>query len=170
MSKSESAKIGMLERFRLGKGITREAEGAWTKEYIEVEVRLPENATSQDFVANFTATEYMIDQLLQAPTTAAPTERPKAPQPKITMTPEEVDKLPWIASNWIRKDDKDRNARSGEDAWIKLENSDSRLIRMIDEAPDGKLSLPSYDFEFKEFADSQAKLIVRREPKEKKKA
>jgi hypothetical protein len=37
MSKSESAKIGMLERFRLGKGITREAEGAWTKEYLEID-------------------------------------------------------------------------------------------------------------------------------------
>ena len=86
------------------------------------------------------------------------------------MTPKEIDKLPWIASNWVRKDDKDRNAKPLEDAWIKLENSDSRLIRMIEEAPDGKLSLPPYDFEFKEFADSKAKLIVRRGPKEKKKA
>ena len=37
MSKSESAKTGILERFRLGKGITWEAEGAWTKEYIEID-------------------------------------------------------------------------------------------------------------------------------------
>jgi hypothetical protein len=87
MNKSESAKIGMLERFKLGKGITREAEqGIWTKEYIEIEVKLPENATNQDFVANFTATEYMIDQLLQAPATAAPTEKIAEAQ---GITPEE---------------------------------------------------------------------------------
>ena len=171
MSGSEKAKIVTLERFKLGKGFTREAEqGIWTKEYLEIEVKLPENATNQDFVANFTATEYMIDQLLQAPATAAPTERPKAPQPKITITPEEIDKLPWIASNWVRKGDKDRNAKPLEDAWIKLENSASWLIRMIDEAPDGKLSLPPYEFEFKTFADSSTKLIVRWGPKEEKKA
>jgi hypothetical protein len=170
MSESEQAKIGALERFKPGKGITREAEGAWTKEYIEIEVKLPENAFDQDFVAKFTATEGMIDQLLQAPATAAPTEKkPVQHQPKITMTPDEIDKLPWVASNWVRKGDADRNAKPMEDAWIKLENSDSRLIPMIDEAPDGKLSLPPYEFEFKTFADSSTKLIVRRGPKEKKK-
>ena len=169
MSESAAAKIGTLERFKLGKGVTREAEGTWTREYVEIEVKLPENATSQDFVASFTAHEYMIDQLLQAPATpAAPTEKPKTPQSRITMTPEEIDKLPWVASSWVRKDDKDRNARSGEDAWVKLENSDSRLIRMLDESH-GKLELPPYNFEYKEFSDSKAKLIVRRGPKEKKK-
>jgi len=39
-----------------------------------------------------------------------------------------------------------------------------------EEAPDGKLSLPPYEFEFKTFADSSTKLIVRRGPKAKKKA
>ena len=169
MSGSEKAKIGTLERFKLGKGITREAEqGIWTKEYLEIEVKLPENATNQDFVANFTTTEYMIDQLLQAPATATPTEKPKVPQPKITMTPEEIDKLPWIASNWIRKDDKDRNACPGEDAWIKLENSDPQLIRILEEGQ-GILELPPYTMELKEFQDSGIKLILRRGPKEKKK-
>ena len=164
------AKIGKLESFRLGKGVTRDiGNGQWTKEYIEVEVKLPEDATDEDFTANFLAAEYKIDNLLQAPATAAPKEAKHAvPQPKITMTPDEIDKLPWVASNWVRKDDLDRNARPNEDAWIKLENSDSRLIRMLDEAHGEKLELPPYAFEYKEFADSGQKIIVRRGPKEKR--
>ena len=170
MSGESEAAPGTLERFKLGKGITREVDpGTWTKDYIEMEVKLPENASTQDFMASFTATEYMIDQLLQAPAIAAPTEKPQASQPKITMTPEEIDKLSWVASNWVRKGDADRSARPLDDAWIKLENSDSRLVSMLDEGH-GKLELPPYTFEFKEFADSRTKLIVRRGPKEKKKA
>jgi hypothetical protein len=168
---TDEARLGRLERFKLGKGITQEnGDGQWIREYVEVEVKLPENASEKDLVANFTATEYLIDQLLQPPKTAAPAEKkPAQPQVAITMAPEEIDKLPWIASHWVRKDDnKDRNARHGEDAWIKLENSDSRLIRMLDESQ-GKLELPPYTFEYKEFADSGQKIIVRRGPKAKKK-
>jgi hypothetical protein len=41
MSESASAKIGMIERFRLGRGVTRETEqSVRTKEYIEVEAKL----------------------------------------------------------------------------------------------------------------------------------
>ena len=173
MSEDTHAKIGTVESFRIGKGVSKEnVDGTWLKEYVEITVKLPEGATGKDFLANFVGAEAMIDQLLEAPQTAAPAKTAPAQQPHgqvITMTPEEIDKLPWTASNWIRKDDPNRNARPMEDAWIKLENSDSRLIRMIEEAPDGKLCLPPYDFEVKRFQDSGAKLIVRRGPKGKKK-
>jgi len=40
MSKSASAKIGMIERFRLGKGIIRETgQSVRTKEHTEIEVK-----------------------------------------------------------------------------------------------------------------------------------
>jgi hypothetical protein len=172
MSEDTHAKIGTVESFRIGKGVSKEnVDGTWFKEYIEITVKLPEGATGKDFLANFVGAEAMIDQLLEAPQTAAPAQKTTpAQQPaqvKVTMTPGEVDTLPWTASNWVRKDDPNRNARPMEDAWIKLENSDSRLIRMLDESH-GKLELPPYTFEFKEFADSKARLIVRRGPKEKK--
>jgi hypothetical protein len=155
-------------RLTVGRGRTSRPSDAeeWTKEYFEIEMIVEDPAELEVAKANLTG---LIDGWLSSSKHSQPAAKP-APRQEITMTPEEIDKLPWIASNWIRRDDKDRNARPGEDAWIKLENSDSRLIRMIDEAPDGKLSLPPYEFEFKTFADSSTKLIVRRGPKEEKKA
>ena len=155
-------------RLTVGRGRTSRPSVAeeWTKEYFEIEMIVEDSTELEVAKAKLTG---LIDGWLSSSKHSQPAAKP-APQQEITMMPEEIDKLPWIASNWIRRDNKDRNARPSEDAWIKLENSDSQLIRMIEEAPDGKLSLPPYDFEFKEFADSKAKLIVRRGPKEKKKA
>lgn len=171
-SKEEvKAQIGVIERFRLGKGISREnSEGVWLKEYVEVEVSMPDGATDKDFTANFLAAEYKIDTLLEAPKTAAPKEtKTEKSQPRIVMTPDEINQLPWIASNWVRKDDPDRNAKEFEDGWIKREDADPRLIQMLVECHGEKLELPPYTIETKTFTDSGTTLIVRRGPKAKTK-
>lgn len=169
LGEDKPERAGVIERFRLGKGITKEdhENGQWTKEYIELEVKLPEKATTKDLVSNFTAAEYMIDQLLEQPKTVAPPEKKSAePQVKITMTPAEVDALSWIASNWVRKDDADRKARPGEDAWIKEEETrDHRLMEML-KAGGGKFELPGvYTFEHKLREGYATGLIVRHGPK-----
>jgi hypothetical protein len=172
MSEDKPERIGALERFTLGKGITREVEGTWTKEYIEIEVKLPEKASDKDFIANFMAAEYMIDQLLEQPKTAAMPEKKTAePQVKITMAPSEVDALPWTASSWVRKDDSDRKARLGEDAWMKEEDCrDPRLLEML-KAGAGKFELPGvYTFEHKVRSGYATGLIVRHGPKTERKA
>lgn len=166
-------RIGVIERFRLGKGITRETEGTWIKEYIKLEVKLPEKATDKDFVANFTAAEFMIDQLLEQPKTTvqhSTVQHNATPQVKITMAPSEVDALPWIASIWIRKADLDRKARFGEDAWLKEEDCrDPRLLEML-KAGDGKFELPGvYTFEHKVRPGYEFGLIVRHGPKTERK-
>jgi hypothetical protein len=170
MSEDKPERIGTLERFTFGKGITREAEGTWTKEYIEIEVKLPEKATDKDFVANFTAAEFMIDQLLEQPKTAAPPAKTAESQVKITMSPAEVDALPWIASIWVRKADPDRKARTGEDAWMKEEECrDPRLLEML-KAGGGKFEMPGvYAFEHKVRPGYETGLIVRHGPKTERK-
>lgn len=135
-------------------------------------MKLPEGATGKDFLVNFVGAESMIDQLLEHPKTAAstakPCDKPAAPQVKITMTPADVDALPWTASNWIRKDDKDRTAKPGEDAWLKEENADPRLVQMLKEGH-GKLDLPPYNLEHKIGEGFATGLIVRHGPSKKKK-
>lgn len=167
LGEDKPERAGVIERFRLGKGITKELEGQWTKEYIELEVKLPEKATTKDLVSNFTAAEYMIDQLLEQPKTAAPPEKKTAePQVKIIMTPDEVNALPWTASQWVRKGDADRKARTGEDAWMKEEDCrDPRLLEML-KAGGGKFELPGvYTFEHKLREGYATGLIVRHGPK-----
>jgi hypothetical protein len=166
-----SSKVGTLERFKLGKGVTREFEGTWNKEYIELEVKLPEKATDKDFIANFMAAEFMIDQLLEQPKTAAPEKKAAEPQVKITMAPAEIDAMPsWIASQWVRKDDGDRKARPGEDAWMKEEEcKDPRLLEMLREG-NGKIELPGvYAFERKIHEGYTTGIIIRHGPKKRKK-
>lgn len=154
-------KVGVLIGFKFGKGISKEInEGEWSKQYIEAEVKLPENATEKDFVANVTMTEYLIDQLLQPPQTPEAKEyKPATQQVKFTMTIEEFESQPWQASKWIRKDDGDRNAKQSEDAWMFADKADKRLIDMIKQAGD-KLDFPPYTDV--KFAGNNDSLIVRK--------
>ena len=158
------------KRFKLGKGITRDnGQGVWRKEYIELEVELPEKSTDKDFSDAFTATEATIDQLLTPPETAAPKTSPGPKQPIITMTPQEVDALPWTASSWVRKEDQDRKARLGEDAWIREDEvKDPRLLKMLEEGK-GKFELPGvYTFEHKVRPGYETGLVARHSPKKER--
>jgi hypothetical protein len=144
----------------------------------EIMKELGENA----FPHNKLTLEVLLDirELLQrqpAPTAVkhAREEAPPAKQVTALLPPETIEKMPWVASSWVRKDDKDRNAREGEDGWIKLENSDSLLIRMMDEAGCDKnektfLDIPEYKyvFSYKTFPDSNAKLILRKKRRPQK--
>ena len=151
--KETEGRIGIVERFTLGKGVSQEQnDGCWTKEYFEVEVRLPEKATEKDCVANFMAAEYLIDQLLEKPKSTA--QHSAAPQVKLTMTREELDALPWLASKWVRPSDADRMARANEDAYMieDLENPQEKLNAMVDEAKKMGLKVvdfPPYKLEYK---------------------
>jgi hypothetical protein len=73
---TETPRKTKIASFRIGKGVKKPAGPAFTmtSEYVEVEVKLPEGATENDFQAEFTAAEYIIDNLLQAPQVAALTE------------------------------------------------------------------------------------------------
>jgi len=163
MSESASAKIGMIERFRLGKGITREAEGAWTKMYIEVEVKLPENASDQDLVANLTATEYMIDQLLQAPATAAPTEKPTSkpaamPSPQLPqLDPAELAELPW------RTYKTKENCKPDEAGWIFRNTPGAEALAdlIVQLGKDAIVQMGAYKFEVK-FSGAERQFISRK--------
>lgn len=171
---AEAPRKTKIASFRIGKGVKKPAGPAFTmiSEYVEVEVKLPEGATENDFQAEFSAAEYIIDNLLQAPQVAAPTEaaasaKPVAPQVKITMTPAEIDAMPWQASKWIRKNDTNRLAQSGEDAWIFEDKVDARLVQMLNEAGKAKLEIPPYSFQRKELGETGAKIITRKTMKTK---
>lgn len=168
---SETKPAANIAGFRLGKGITLDnGNGSWTRQYIELEVKLPEKAMDKDFTNAFTSAEYMIDQLLAQPQTATPPVKSDAAQVKITMTPQEVDLQPWIASKWVRKDEADRKARPGEDAWVKEDDvRDPRLVEML-KAGNGQFEMPGvYTFEHKVRPGYTTGLIIRHGPQKAKK-
>ena len=168
---TDQPKLGRIEGFKLGKGISKEnSDGSWTKEYVELQTKLPEGATDKDFVATFLACEYQIDQLLEQPKTAAATAKPTEQPTRIIMAPAEVDALPWTASQWIRKDDPDRKARPGEDAWAREDEvKDPRLLEML-KTGGGKFEMPgAYTFEHKVRPGYESGLIVRHAPKTERK-
>lgn len=59
--------------FQLGKGISAAAgkDGPWTKKYLELTVKLPEQLSEQDFAAALQRAEYVIDDFLGQPPTSA---------------------------------------------------------------------------------------------------
>lgn len=167
---SSAEKPIQLEKFKLGKGVTKEGK----YEYIELEVKLPEGATDKDFETNFMTAEYLIDSLMfnildvKTPNTT-PGVTPGAPSaapalPKLLMSMEEFEAQGWKASQWVRKDDKDRAARAGEDSYMPTLAADKRLIQMINGAPNRKLELPPYEVSYA----GDGGLIVRKGPHAKK--
>lgn len=165
-----------IERFKFGKGVSSEKDGVWKKEFLEVEVKLPENATDKDFQDEFTAAEYMIDSLLvgvpgidNSTASTRPTSPPVRPELMLLMTMEEIEAQDWKASKWVRPmDAADRRARVGEDGYMPATIADKRLIEMINAAPNKKLT--AYDPPYTEISfGGDGGLIVRKGPKREKK-
>lgn len=164
-----------IERFKFGKGVSTEKDGAWKKEYLEVEVKLPENATDNDFQDEFTAAEYLIDNLLtgipgiSATETHQPEQHDKSKDSPFLMTMEEMEAQDWKASKWVRPmDTADRKARVGEDGYMPATVADKRLIEMINAAPNKKLIV--YDPPYTEISyGGDGGLIIRKGPKREKK-
>jgi hypothetical protein len=159
-----------IERFKFGKGISSEKDGTWKKEYLEVEVKLPDTATDKDFQDEFTAAEYMIDNMLVGVPGMEKQEKPTAKTSNnamLLMTFEEIEAQDWKASKWVRPmDAADRKARLGEDAYMPTTVADKRLIEMIKQSPDSKLVLPPYtEITF----GGDGGLIIRKGPHSKEK-
>ena len=159
-----------IERFRFGKGT--EVNGK--REYLELECRMPEGSTDKDFSSEFLAAEYIIDNLLApvegcqktTPTSATPAGQA---EPKLLMSMEELEKEPWKASAWVRKDDKlDRKARPGEDAFLPRMVADQRLLKMINEAVNNKLNLYNPPYESITFSGADGGLIARKGQQKKR--
>jgi len=139
-------------------------EGDFTVEY-GLEVVLPENVQGDALQSIRVGVEQVIDAWLSEPV-ASGVKPPKY----ALITIEEIEKLLWKRSNWVKKEDPDRNAKPGEDAWLKTADADSRLIKLIGEAPKGKqgrpeLELPPYTFNMTD----DGGLVVRRVYREKAK-
>jgi len=135
----------------------------WHNATYTLEIDLPDNCSEETLQATRATHEKMIDEWLREPI---------QPVPLAMITMEEIEKMQWKASNWVRREDQDRRARIGEDAWIKREEADYRLEKMIQASPrknkKGKpeLELPPYTFGF---AGGNDCLIVRKATREKAK-
>ena len=80
-----------IVEFRLGKGISAAAgkDGPWTKKYFELTVKLPEQPISEgDFAAALVRAEYVVDNFLGQPSTAAAATRIPEFDPQILMSHE----------------------------------------------------------------------------------
>jgi len=65
--------MSKIERFVIGKGLTRKVEGQeyeFTRKYLRLEVRLPEQFTEEGFKDAVTRAEYIIDNFLGQPEAA----------------------------------------------------------------------------------------------------
>jgi len=138
-------------------------EGDFMVEY-GLEIILPENVQEDALQAIRIGIEQTIDAWLSEPVASGV-------QPKHQIiTIEEIEKLPWKRSNWVKKEDPDRNAKIGEDAWIRTSDCDSRLVKLVNEAPKDKkgrpeLDLPPYVFSMTD----DGGLVIRRAHKAKAK-
>jgi len=150
-----------LERLTIKKA---RKEGDFTVEY-GLEIVLPPNIQGDALQAIRVGIEQTIDAWLSEPV-ASGVQPPKHQ----LITIEEIEKLTWKRSNWVKKDDPDRNAKLGEDAWIRTNDCDARLLKLINEAPKDKngrpkLDLPPYEFSMTD----DGGLVIRRAHKAKAK-
>jgi len=150
-----------LERLTIKKA---KREGDFMVEY-GLEIILPANVQGEKLQAIRVDAEQTLDAWLSEPV-ASGVQPPK--YQLITM--EEIEKLPWKRSNWVKKEDPDRNAKLGEDAWIRTNDCDSRLVKLINEAPKDKKGRPELDLPPYEFSmTDDGGLVIRRAHKAKAK-
>lgn len=128
-----------IKEFKIGKGTSyplgQSGNDTWIKKYLELTITLPEQYTEEGFHASVARAEQIIDEWLKG-----------AELPSQVFLMEDIEKLNWHASNWVRKDDPDRKARSGEDAWIK--RGDCARLEGLLQSSNGKVELPPYEFKF----------------------
>jgi len=138
-------------------------EGDFTVEY-GLEIILPESVQGDALQAIRVGVEQTIDEWLSEPVASG-----IKPSKYQLITIEEIEKLPWKRSNWVKKEDPDRNAKPGEDAWIRTSDCDSRLVKLINEAPKDKKGRPELDLPPYEFSmTDDGGLVIRRAHKAKK--
>lgn len=82
--------MSKISEFRIGKGLTTrpsDKEETWTKRYLEVTVKMPEQSTDKDLQDAILAAEYAIDNFLGQPAA------PQIPE----FNPEELMEHAWKA-------------------------------------------------------------------------
>jgi hypothetical protein len=133
--------MSKIASFRIGKGITQKIPGAeyeFTRKYLELEIRMPEQFTEESFLEALTRAEYYIDNFLGAPEV----EATKIPQ----LDTAELDALPWKT--------RDREpAKHGQFAWLFGPGSQSgtekgaeKLVEAIKASKDGKLVIGDMEY------------------------
>ncbi|MEM2291682.1 MAG: hypothetical protein QXX41_00230 [Nitrososphaerota archaeon] len=130
--------MSKIERFKLGKGVTSKIPGTeyeFTRKYLEVEVKLPEQLTEEGFHEAVLKAEYLLDQHIQ------PTETEAIPKLDIA----EIQSLPWTSYQT-----KQACTRPDEAGWIWSDPSRHEEGKMevvknlnaaIERAPKHKLQL-----------------------------
>lgn len=150
----------MLKKLVVSKGksqpINQDKE-VWIKTMFTIEMEFSPDSTSEDLQQAKINTEKIIDQWLS--------EHP-LPMATEVINMEIIEAIPWKASKWVRKEDEDRKARHGEDAYVHRSECDFRLEQLIEEAHGKKVVLPPYEFTFSG-ADKQ--FVSRRAIRERKK-
>ena len=129
-----------VEKFVIQKGKTEPDNKNWIRVLYTLEISFPTGASEDGLNAVRATYETILDSWLS--------EHVAPPMPQMLMLMEEIEALEWHRSNWVKKDDRDRSAKPGEDAWIHRGRHDvSKLAEMINKA-EGKLELTPYTFKF----------------------
>jgi len=129
--------VSRIEKFVIGKGVTSRPSEAeeWTRRYLELTVRLPEETSERDFYESLLRAERIIDDYLsQMETLAIP-----------SLDIAEVQQLPWTSYQT-----KQPCTRPDESGWIlsdpgrheaEKQGVVKELRRAIEKAPNQKLVL-----------------------------
>lgn len=128
-----------IAEFKLGKGISSSAgkDGPWTKKYLELTVRLPEQPfTEEEFQAGLARAEYVIDNFLGQPPPAA-AAAPQIPEfdPQILMKHE----------GWKAKKQSDGSYAQGSLSfgWDFADKFNPDIINVLKNGP---VSIDQYQF------------------------
>jgi hypothetical protein len=151
-------KISKIVEFKIGKGKTAKPSPdveEWTRKYIELTIKLPEQFTEQGFHEAVAKAEMIIDDLLKQP------ETPQIPHLDIA----EIGDLLWT-----RYKDRAKAERDDEAAWTfsdpaKHDNPEHRktvekLVKAIKGSSDGKLRIGNVEFSL----SGENKQFVSRKP------
>lgn len=103
----------------------------------EVEFTFPKAATPEEFQKARTAALHDMREWL------------KEKEPVEPLTVEDVEKLPWKSYKEVDEEGKKKLVGPGHSGWIFWEkDGGGPLARLVDESPDKKLKLGSYEFAF----------------------
>ena len=155
-----------ISSFRMGKGVTQKIPGTdyeFTRKYLEVEVKLADQAKDEDFHEAVIHAEYLIDSWIQAPEV----EAAKIP----TVDIGEINSLVWMSYKT-----KQPCTKPDEPGWIfssaerhppDSQKAVQKLAEAIEKAPQNKLELGNVQYTFSG-PKEDPKLFISRRPAAKK--
>ena len=124
-----------VTEFKLGKGSTATSvkDGPWTKKYLELTVRMPDQYTDKDLQETMLRAEYVIDEWLGGP------ETPQVPE----FNSEDLMKHEWKGK---KVGEKTWNKGSLAFGWDFRENFKPEILKVLDNQGEHPLVIDEYEF------------------------